>query len=207
MHKYLLELPTRIETERLYLRCYQPGDGRLYYTVSQRNQTHLARYEAQNILMGITTEEEAEIAVRELAAEWVVRRSFFLGAFDKGTEEWVAQVYVGPSNWDLPEFELGYVVDQACEGQGYGAEAVQAALRFVFEHLQAHRVHLECDAANVRSAHLAERCGFRLEGHFRENKRSATGEYGDTLHYGLLRNEFEQPAGVGNLHTGMSAGL
>ena len=190
MSKFLLELPVRIETARLYLRPYQPGDGPLYFAVSRRNRAHLAKYEAQNVLMGITTEESAEIAVRELAAEWVSRTSFFMGAFDKGTEEWVAQVYIGPSNWELPEFELGYIVDQACEGQGYAAEAVQAALRFVFEHLHAHRVHLKCDATNVRSARLAERCGFRLEGRFRENKAVAAGEYRDTLHFGLLRHEF-----------------
>ena len=190
MNKFLLELPTRIETTRLYLRPYQPGDGPLYFAVSQRNRAHLATYEAQNVLMGITTEESAEIVVRELAAEWVARTSFFLGAFDRRTEEWVAQVYIGPSSWELPEFELGYVVDQACEGQGYAAEAVRAALRFVFEHLQAHRVHVRCDATNVRSARLAERCSFRLEGRFRENKVNAAGEYSDTLHFGLLRHEF-----------------
>jgi [ribosomal protein S5]-alanine N-acetyltransferase len=191
MNKFLLELPTRIEAGRLYLRWYQPGDGPLYFAVSQRNRAHLAEYEAQNVLMEITTEESAEIVVRELAAGWVARTSFFLGAFDRQTDEWVAQVYIGPSNWELPEFELGYVVDQAYEGQGYATEAVKAALQFVFEHLQAHRVHLRCDATNVRSARLAERCGFRLEGRFRENKAVAAGEYHDTLHYGLLRGEFK----------------
>jgi ribosomal-protein-serine acetyltransferase len=192
MHKFLLELPARLETRRLYLRSYQPGDGRLLFAVIQKNRAHLARYESQNVLMGIATEEAAEVVARELAAAWVARAHFFLGAFDRRTDEWVAQVYVGPGNWDLPEFDLGYVVDQAHEGQGYGMEAVQAALRFVFEHLQAHRVHVECDAANVRSARLAERCGLRLEGRFRENIRNAAGEYSDTLHYGLLRHEFEQ---------------
>jgi hypothetical protein len=39
MHKLLLELPTRIETNRLYLRGYQAGDGPWYYTMSQKKQT------------------------------------------------------------------------------------------------------------------------------------------------------------------------
>ena len=36
MDRLLLDIPTRIETERLYLRCYQPGDGQWYYAMSKR---------------------------------------------------------------------------------------------------------------------------------------------------------------------------
>ena len=50
MDKMLLEIPTRIETERLYLRPYQAGDGTMVFAVSQRNREHLARYESGNVL-------------------------------------------------------------------------------------------------------------------------------------------------------------
>ena len=46
MHKMLLEIPTRIEAERLYLRCYEAGDGRWYYAMSQKNRLYRARYES-----------------------------------------------------------------------------------------------------------------------------------------------------------------
>ena len=41
MHKMLLEIPTRIETERLYLRPYQAGDGAMLYAIGKRNREHL----------------------------------------------------------------------------------------------------------------------------------------------------------------------
>jgi RimJ/RimL family protein N-acetyltransferase len=191
MHKLLLDIPTRIETERLYLRCYQPGDGRWYYAVSQKNRTHLARYEAGNVVLAIHSEEEAEITVRNLAAAWVARDCFFMAAFDKETGEFAAQIYVGPVNWDLPEFQIGYFVDKDREGRGYVTEAVRATLRFIFEHLQAQRVRLECNDTNVRSIRVAERCGMVREGHFRENKKNPDGTFSGTLHFGLLRSEFE----------------
>ncbi len=191
MHKMLLEIPERIEAERIYLRRYRAGDGPWYYAVSQRNRAHLARYEAGNVVMSIQSTQEAEIVVRQLAAEWTARNCFFMGAFDKTTDEFVAQVYVGPVNWDLPEFEIGYFVDRGREGQGYVTEAVKAALGFIFEHLKAHRVRLECDDTNVRSRRVAERCGMDLEGHIRENKRNAGGTLSGTLHFGLLKSEFE----------------
>jgi RimJ/RimL family protein N-acetyltransferase len=191
MHKLLLDIPTHIETERLYLRCYQPGDGPWYYAVSQKNRAHLARYESENVIMTIKSEEDAEVVVRDLAADWVARNCFFMGAFAKKTGEFIAQIYVGPVNWDLPEFQIGYFVDQDHEGQGYVTEAVTATLRFIFEHLKAHRVRLACDDTNVRSYRVAERCGMVREGHIRENKRSPDGTFSGTLYFGLLKSEFE----------------
>jgi RimJ/RimL family protein N-acetyltransferase len=192
MHKMLLDIPTRIETERLYLRCYQAGDGPWYYAMSQKNKPHLSRYESGNAAMTLNTEEDAEIVVRDFAAAWVARKAFFMGAFLKETQEFVAQIYIGVVNWDLPEFEVGYFADNEHEGQGYVTEATKAALGFIFEHLGAHRVRLECDDTNVRSYRVAERCGMVAEGHFRENKKNPDGSFSGNLHYGMLRSEFIQ---------------
>jgi hypothetical protein len=41
MHRLLLDLPDKMETERLYLRPYQAGDGSWYYPMSQKNKSHL----------------------------------------------------------------------------------------------------------------------------------------------------------------------
>ncbi|MBU0492580.1 MAG: GNAT family N-acetyltransferase [Chloroflexi bacterium] len=191
MHKMLLEVPDRIEARRLYLRSYQAGDGQWYYATSQKNQAHLARYEAGNVVMSIASEQDAENVVQGLAAEWRARNCFFMGAFNRETDQFVAQVYVGPVNWDVPEFEIGFFVDVDYEGQGYITEAATAALGFIFEHLKAHRVRMECDDTNERSRRVAERCGMVKEGHIRENKRNADGQLSGTLYFGLLKSEFE----------------
>ena len=185
-----VDLPTRIETERLYLRCYQAGDGGWYHAMSQRNKAHLARYESGNAVMTIDTEEEAERVVRDFAAAWMARTAFFMGGFRRDTQAFVAQIYVGVVDWNLPQFEIGFFADVEHEGQGYVTEATKGALRFVFEHLGAHRVRLKCDDTNVPSRRVAERCGMIQEGHIRENKRNADGSITGTLHYGLLRSEF-----------------
>lgn len=191
MHRMLLEIPTRIETERLYLRPYQAGDGAMYFAVGQRNREHLARYESDNILNHLKDAKHAEIVVRELAADWIARKHFFLGIFEKDTHQWVGQIYIGPTHWDLPEFAIGYVVDVNHEGRGYITEAVKASLCFIFEHLQAHRVRSDCNDTNLRSYRVLERCGFIREGHFRENKRNLDGSFHGDYQYGLLRSEFE----------------
>lgn len=191
MHKLLLEIPSQIETERMILRCYRAGDGPWYYAMAQRNREHLSEYESDNVVMSIKTEEEAEVLVRDLANDWASRSHFFIGAFDKKTDAFVAQVYVGPVSWSLPEFQVGYFADKDNEGRGYVTEAVRAVLGFIFDHLHAHRVRLECDDTNVRSYRVAERCGMVREGHFLESKRRADGTLGGTYRYRLLRSEFD----------------
>ena len=191
MQKMLLEIPTRIEAKRIYMRKYEAGDGQWYFAMSQKNRTHLARYEAENVVMSIENEQDAEVMVRELAVEWSARNCFFMGAFDRETDEFVAQIYIGPVNWEVPEFEIGFFVDKDHEGQGYVTEAVRAVMGFIFEHLKASRVRMECDDTNERSLRVAERCGMVREGHIRENKKNTNGRLSGTLWFGLLKKEFE----------------
>jgi RimJ/RimL family protein N-acetyltransferase len=188
MHKMLLEVPTHYETERLLVRCYEAGDGDWYYAVGQKNHAHLERYESGNVIFSLNSVEAAEVAVRGMQADFIAHNCFFFGAFEQNA--FVAQIYIGVVNWDLPEFEIGYFVDREHEGQGYVSESVRGALHFTFEHLRAQRVRLECDDTNLRSIRVAERCGFRREAHFRENKRHPDGTLSGTIIYGLLRREF-----------------
>ena len=156
MHRLPMEMPTCFQSERLRLRRYEAGDGAWYYARGQKNRAHLARYESGNELMSVRGEEDAEVLVRRFVVDWLARKHFHLGAFEKGSGEFVAQICVGPTNWDLPDFHLGYLADCEHEGQGFVSEAARATLRFVFRHLGAHRVHGECDDTNVRSARVLE---------------------------------------------------
>jgi ribosomal-protein-serine acetyltransferase len=194
-HKMMLETPARIETERLILRGYAAGDGPVLYLASQRNRTHLQRYESGNVLMEIASREEAEIAAREMHAGWTNRSYFFLGAFEKGTGEFAAQVYIGPVNWELGEFEVGYIADVEHEGKGFVTEAVKAALRFIFTRLEAHRVTIRCSESNLRSQRVAERCGFVKEGLIRENEKNPDGTFGGSVLFGLLKREWAEVNG------------
>lgn len=184
------DLQTPLVTPRLYLRPYEPGDAGWYHAMSLRNRSHLARYEAGNAAMTIETVTDAENVLRDFAVGWAERRYFFMGAFLRETDEFVAQIYIGTVNRALPEFELGYFADLEHEGLGYVTEAAQAAIRFIFEQLGAHRIRLGCNDTNVRSYRVAERCGMVREGHFREDERNVDGSLSGSYHYGLLQSEY-----------------
>ena len=195
------KLRTRFEAERVYLRSYQAGDGPWLYDVSLKNRIHLARYESDNLLMSIESEEKAEEYARELFEDWLKGECFFIPVFKKENDEFVAQIYVGPTNKDLAEYIVGFIADVEHQRQGYVTEALQSALDFIFNDLQAHRIFLECDDTNQRSWEVAERCGFIKEGHLRENKRHPGSPISGTYIYGMLRQDFER-LGEGDLETG-----
>jgi len=191
MNKLRVDFPDCYESERLILRKYQPSDVKWYYAMSLKNHQHLMRYESENATANITSLDEAERLISELVAAYETRHYFFVGAFQRVTGEFVAQIYIGPVDGKLPEFQIGYFVDVDHEGQGYVSEAVRATLKILFNHLDAHRVGLACDETNLRSIRVAEHCGMMREGYLRENKRNPDGTYSGSLIFGILKSEYE----------------
>jgi ribosomal-protein-alanine N-acetyltransferase len=191
------ELPDSIETARLIVRRYEMQDAIWYHTMSLRNKIHLARYEAKNPVMIIHTLEDAQGVIGSFIEEWEARRSFFFAVFVKASMEFAGQIYLGTSSPDVLECEIGYFAEVDHQGKGYIHEAVRGVLSFAFEHLGAQRVRLECDDTNIPSFRVAEHCGFKKEGHIRQNKRQTDGTLSGTLFYGMLRSEFFRPNGEG----------
>ena len=191
MNKFPFDYSDTIATKNLYMRPYREGDGPMLYAAGIRNRIHFAEFEPGNILMFLENEVQAEEIVRKIVTDWATSKHFLIGIYEKDSDAWAGQVYVGPTNWDLPEFTIGYVADVHYEGKGYIFEAVTAVIRTLFENMGAHRVRSDCHEDNIRSQRLLERCGFKREGHLRENKRNDDGSFHGDYLYGLLQQEFE----------------
>ena len=93
--------------------------------------------------------------------------------------------------------EMGYWVGTGTEGRGVATRACRAMLRYAFDDLELHRVELKCAASNGRSAAVAERLGFTLEGRLRLADRLADETWDDLLLYGLLEDEWRRGQGAG----------
>jgi len=63
---------------------------------------------------------------------------------------------------------MGYSVDGAVEGRGYGTEAVGAVVDYAFDALRLHRVMANYQPVNERSGRLLRRIGFSVEGYARD---------------------------------------
>jgi RimJ/RimL family protein N-acetyltransferase len=75
--------------------------------------------------------------------------------------------------------------------RGYGTEVTRLMLRYAFETLELHRVHLRVTAYNVRARRCYEKAGFRVEGVLRKSFQVDREWQNDVL-MAILREEWEQ---------------
>jgi ribosomal-protein-alanine N-acetyltransferase len=189
LHKLLLDIPTRLDTERLIIRKYTEGDGRELYLLLERNNNREFLRENVEEVSSIKTESEAEIKVRKHSAEWSARDRFVMGIWLKNENTYVGEIWIEPKKWEVPSFEIGWFLDQGYQRRGIATEAARRSLEFLFKNLNAHKVIVITRDTNPRSYKLAERLGFRREGHLKESRIENDKRYG-LLCYGMLRSEF-----------------
>lgn len=93
--------------------------------------------------------------------------------------------------WPHGTCGISYLIgDPTARGQGYAAEALELALKFIFHELNLYRVTITIFENNQASIALAEKLGFKREGVFR-NHVQRDGLRFNMLLYGLLRPEWE----------------
>ena len=88
------------------------------------------------------------------------------------------------------EAEIGYLVDPAHAGQGFGTEIARGLLRISFEVLGVRRVTAGCYADNLASVRILEKVGMRREQYgLRDSWHSELG-WIDGATYGMLAEEW-----------------
>ncbi|MHB8512181.1 MAG: GNAT family N-acetyltransferase [Actinomycetota bacterium] len=84
--------------------------------------------------------------------------------------------------------ELGYWIRSDRTGEGLCTEAAKAIRDFAFDRLNLDRLALRAGIDNSPSRRVAEKIGFQLEGHLREDGIGSNGRY-DCALYGLLSSD------------------
>ncbi|HEX8106974.1 MAG TPA: GNAT family N-acetyltransferase [Kofleriaceae bacterium] len=69
----------------------------------------------------------------------------------------------------IDDAELGYWIAPALRGAGLVTEAAQAVVRFGFEAIGLHKIHVRCVDDNVASRRVIEKLGFRMVGRLEDD--------------------------------------
>jgi RimJ/RimL family protein N-acetyltransferase len=85
--------------------------------------------------------------------------------------------------------EVGYMLDPAFHGQGYGLESLRAICQFAFRQCAIRRLTATVTVGNIPSKKVLEKAGFQCEGALRENYYLG-GIWQDDWIFGLLAHEF-----------------
>jgi ribosomal-protein-alanine N-acetyltransferase len=88
--------------------------------------------------------------------------------------------------------EIGYDVVRKERGKGYGAEAVQLIVDYLFLSKNVARVQAFTDVRNKASQRVLEKAGFKREGTLRE-AGFVRGHRADAYIYGVIREEWKEP--------------
>jgi len=174
-----------LETERLILRPYVPGDA--------PDVQHLAgAWEVASTMLNMPHPYEDGMAEAWIASQ---REHFASGR----QANWAVTLRAGGAlaggiglriEPEHERAELGYWIGVPYWGQGLCTEAARAVLRYGFVERDLHRIGATHRVRNPASGRVMHKIGLTREGTLRDfDKR--WGRFEDLVWYGLLREEWE----------------
>jgi len=188
MDPILKDISTTIETERLLLRCPQPGEGKHMYEAVNESLDEFQQWfpwaHEEHTL------ENSEVNVRKAQLNFLRREGLPFMIWLKESKMLVGRVGFVDIDWQIPAFEIGYWLRNSQTGRGYMTEAVAALTGFAFASLDASRVEIQCDARNEKSAAIARRLGYTFEACHRAERFDAHGKtLVDTLVFAKVQRD------------------
>lgn len=181
-----MELP--IETERLLLRPFRPGDFDSLLTL--HGDAELVQWipwgprspaEVQAVLDRKLTQVQFDEPGGGIGLAMEVRES----------GEFAGELTLAYSSREHSLGEVGFMLGREHQGRGYATEGGREMLRLAFEELDLHRVIGRIDARNEASGKVLERLGMRREAHLIDNEW-IKGEWTSEIAYGMLAGEWAE---------------
>jgi len=88
--------------------------------------------------------------------------------------------------------EIGYILTPNERDKGYGTEAVEIVVDYLFLSKEIVRIQAIADVLNFASQKVLEKAGFKKEGTIRKSN-FIKGEWRDGCLYSILREEWKEP--------------
>jgi RimJ/RimL family protein N-acetyltransferase len=181
-----LQLPYRIATERLVLRCWEPRDAPLLKDAVDSSIDHLLPWMPWAADEPQTVDEKAAL-LRTFRGNFDLGVDFVYGIFSRDEAEALGgtglHTRIGPE-----ALEIGYWIRASRAGEGLTTEATAALTRVAFELTDRERVEIRCDPANERSRAIPRKLGYVEEATLRH--RLHYPEPRDIVVYSLFREDF-----------------
>jgi RimJ/RimL family protein N-acetyltransferase len=153
--------PYRIETDRLVIRCYQPGDAALLKDAVDSSLEHLQPWMPWAYNEPQTLEEKVQLT-RMFRAHFDADEDFAYGVFARDETRQLAGCGLhqrgGPGT-----FEIGYFVRADAVRQGIATELTAVLTRAAVEVSGVHRVDVKVDPANTASLGVPRKLGYADE--------------------------------------------
>lgn len=184
----LLTLPC----QHLRLAVLDPDQAPMESAFYQRNQRHLAPWSPIRTTDYFSTEQirrRLEIQASAFEAGLAVHMALLT---PDGEQMIGACNFSGIIRGAFQACYLGYHIDEAYQGKGLMQEALEAAIAYMFDTQNLHRIMANYIPGNERSARLLERLGFEREGYAKAYLNIA-GRWQDHVLTARVNSRFETP--------------
>lgn len=185
---------TELVGPRVLLRPLRREDAAAFFAAVDESRLHLRPFILWDRFH--QTVEDSLDFILDSEAQWLLREQLRVGIFERASGRLLGGTgLMFPGNgWDIGACEIGYWLRASATGHGYMAEAVRLLTAWAFTGWHAQRVEIDVDARNVRSAAVAHRLGFVLEGGLRNALSGEDGLPHDQLIFALTREDYERGA-------------
>ena len=169
-----------IETERLIIRNFELKD-----------KDNLAEYMLQRVNKEFEAYPDFNLSKLDDEIKRRIGNEEFYAIELKSERKVIGNVYLGKRAYNSKE--LGYVLNEKYQRNGYASEAAKAVVKWAFAQ-GLHRIFAECTPLNIASWKTMEKLGLRREGELRQNITFQSDEFGnpiylDTYIYGALATD------------------
>lgn len=106
-------------------------------------------------------------------------------------DEYLGTISLKAINWRDRNAEYAISLRRIAQGKGVGYTATVKILDIAFNELGLEKIYLNVLSGNSRAIRLYEKCGFILEGEFR-NHLYLREQYQNLRWYGMLREDYEK---------------
>ncbi|MFT7721780.1 MAG: GNAT family protein [Roseateles sp.] len=184
----LIDIPERLDGERSVLLAPRAGLGAEMAVVIAQSLPQLRPW--MPWAQEAPTAESAEAVMRRMQADFIARRDLCFQIYARRPDGRAGRLLGGTGlhriDWELRRFEIGYWIRPEAQGRGHVSDAVRLLAALAFDRLAARRVEIRCDARNLKSRAVAERCGFALEGILRQDSLGVDGSPRDSCVYARI---------------------
>jgi ribosomal-protein-alanine N-acetyltransferase len=189
--------PVRLAYGQVVLRPPVEGDWREWSSLRSRSRKFLKPWEpawGRDAL----TRAAFRRRLRNYARDWNDDRSYAFFIFHAENGALLGGItFNNLRRGIIQTASLGYWVGQLHAGRGHMTEAMQAVLRYGFDHLDLHRIEAACVTDNDASRRVLEKTGFRREGLARKYLR-IDGRWRDHYTFAILREDMEDETDGGD---------
>jgi RimJ/RimL family protein N-acetyltransferase len=180
--------------EKIILRAHQKEDIEL--AANFLNDYEVKKLKTPGTIFPSTYEETEEFFLNKYTKNKESRYGFAIAT--KDTNEYIGWCGYLNLNRMNNVAEIGIAIgNKSYWGKGYGTDALNILLRFLFNELNVRKISLDVHDFNERAINSYKKVGFKEEGRLRQ-EGYVGGEYCDIVKMGLFRQEFVDPSK--NLH-------